>query len=82
MRPDLLLIVPIASIYGAAFHLWRGRSFRDLAVCVVTANVGLALGHLAGQFFGLDVPTLGQLHVLEGTLCSWGLLFVATRLKL
>jgi hypothetical protein len=81
MRPDLLLIVSIASIYGAAFHLWRGRSLRDLTIYVVTAIVGFGLGHLAGQSANLDVLTVGQLHVLEGSLCSWGLLFVARWLK-
>lgn len=81
MRPDLLLAVCIASIYGAACHLWQGRSFRQLIACLALANVGFVGGHLAGEMIGLDLPTVGRLHVIEGSLGSWALLFVVSWLK-
>ena len=81
MRPELLLILLIGGIYGALFHLWRGKSFRDLPVYIVTAIVGFALGHVVGEIINLDVFTIGRLHVVEATLVSWGLMFIGNWLK-
>lgn len=81
MRPDLLLAICIASIYGAACHLLQGRSFRQLLVCLLLANAGFMAGHLAGELAGLGLPTVGRLHVIEGSLGSWVLLFVVSWLK-
>ena len=81
MRPELLLILLIGGIYGALFRLWRGKSFRDLLVYIVTAIVGFALGHVVGEIINLDVFTIGRLHVVEATLVSWGLMFIGSWLK-
>jgi hypothetical protein len=81
MRPELLLILLIGGIYGALFYLWRGKSFRDLLVYILTAIVGFALGHVVGEIINLDVFTIGRLHVVEATLVSWGLMFIGSWLK-
>ncbi len=81
MRPDLLLAVCIASMYGAACHLWQGRSFRQLLACLLLANVGFMAGHVTGDQLGLGLPTIGRLHVIEGSLGSWLLLLVVSWLK-
>ena len=81
VRPDLLLAICIASMYGAACHLWQGHSFRQLVACLVLANLGFMAGHLAGELVGLHLPTVGRLHVIEGSLGSWALLFVVSWIK-
>jgi len=81
MPPPVLLSFLIAGIYGALFHLWRGRSFRELPFYLGVALVGFALGHLAGNAVGLEIFTIGPLHVIEASLASWVLLFVARWLK-
>ncbi len=81
MAPALLLSFLIAGIYGAVFHLWRGRSFRELPLYLGVALAGFALGHLAGNAVGLEIFTIGPLHVIEASLASWVLLFVARWLK-
>jgi hypothetical protein len=81
MAPALLLSFLMAGIYGALFHLWRGRTFRELPFYLLVAAIGYGLGHLAGQAIGQDLFTIGPLHVIEATLGSWIFLFVARWLK-
>jgi hypothetical protein len=82
MPPSLLLSSLIASVYAALFHLWRGRSFRELPLYLGAAVAGFGLGQLAGDLIGLDALMIGPLHVVEASLASWGLLFIARWLKL
>ena len=81
MSPALLLSVLIASIYGALFHLWRGRTFRELPLYLIASGLGFALGQLAGNLFGLDIFAIGPIHIIEASLGSWVMLFIAKWLK-
>jgi hypothetical protein len=82
MSPSLLLSLLIAEIYAALFHLWRGRSLRELPLYLIAAPIGFALGQLAGNAIGLNTFMIGPLHVVEASLASWLMLFVARWLKL
>lgn len=81
MPPSLLLSTLIAGIYGALFHLWRGRTLRELPLYLGAAFAGFALGELAGDAIGLDIFMIGPLHVVEASLGSWITLFIARWLK-
>ena len=81
MPPAWLLSALIAGIYGALFHLWRGRTLRDLPLYILAALLGFVLGHLAGDALGLDLFTIGPVHVVEASLGSWIALFIARWLK-
>lgn len=81
MSPYLLLSLLIASIYGALFHLWRGRTFRELLLYLTAAIVGFGLGGLAGDAMGLHLFMVGPLPIVEASLASWGMLFIARWLK-
>jgi hypothetical protein len=74
--------VLFGGIYGTLFHIWQGRTLRQLLLYLAIAIVGFALGHVAGEIGDLDVPTIGRLHVIEASLTSWLMLFIARRLKL
>ena len=82
MSPALLLSVLIASIYGALFHVWRGRSFRELPLYLIASGLGFALGQLVGNLIGLDIFVIGPIHIIEATLGSWAMLFIARWLKI
>jgi hypothetical protein len=82
MPPYLLFSLLIAGMYGALFHLWRGKTFRELLLYLGAAIVGFALGEVAGASVGLPLFTVGQVHIIEASLVSWGLLFIARWLKL
>lgn len=81
MPPALLLSALIAGIYAALFHLWRGRAFRELPLYLIASGLGFALGQLAGNAIGLDFFLVGAIHIIEASLGSWVLLFVARWLK-
>ena len=81
MRPEWFLTLLLSVSLGALFHLWRGRTFRDLLFYTCTAVIGFVLGNMAGEAIKLDILTVGRLHVLEATLVSCALTLVATRLK-
>ncbi len=81
LSPPLILSLIIASAYAAFFNLWQGGSARDLLIYLVACWLGFAIGELAGDFVGLDILMIGQIHVLEGTVGSLILLFVARWLK-
>jgi hypothetical protein len=68
-------------MYGALFHLWRGRTFRELPLYLAAALLGFGLGELAGNAIGLDIFTIGPVHVVEASLGSWLALFIARWLK-
>ena len=82
MSPALLLSFLIAVIYGALFHAWRGRTFRELPLYLFAAALGFALGQLAGDAIGLDMFMIGPVHIIEASLVSWIVLFIARWLKL
>jgi hypothetical protein len=71
----------IASIYGALFHVWRGRSFRELPLYLIASGLGFALGQLIATLIGLDIFMIGPLHIIEASLGSWVMLFIARWLK-
>jgi len=81
LSPPLVLSLIIASAYAAFFNLWQGGSARDLLLYLLACWLGFAIGELAGDFLGLDILMIGQIHVLEGTIGSLVLLFLARWLK-
>jgi thiamine transporter ThiT len=79
--PALVLSFFLASIYAVAFHLWLGRSLRDLPALWLAALIGFAVGQIVGQVWGFVPWTLGQVHILEATVLSLLFLVVARWLR-
>jgi len=79
--PPLILSLIIASAYAAFFNLWQGGSARDLLIYLLACWLGFAIGELVGDFLGLDILMIGQIRVLEGTIGSLLLLFLAKWLQ-
>ena len=77
LSPPLVLSLIIASAYAAFFNLWQGGGARDLLIYLLACWLGFAIGELAGDFVGLDILMIGQIHILEGTVGSLLLLFLA-----
>ncbi len=68
--PDLLVAFALSTIYGAGFHLWMGGSARRLALYLMAAWLGFALGHFVGSALNIAVLKLGQLNVFSATVGS------------
>jgi hypothetical protein len=79
--PALILSVVLAALYGAAFHLWQGRTLRDLIFYWLAAGVGFACGQIVGQVLDFIPWTVGQVHIVEATLAAVLFLLVARWLR-
>lgn len=81
LPPTYLLILLLAIVYAALFHLWRGRRWSDLAVAVLAALAGMVAGQLLAPWLGIDLLRIGDVYVLVDTLLAWGLMLAANWLK-
>ena len=81
LSPPLVLSLVIASAYAAFFNLWQRGSARDLLIYLLACWLGFAIGELAGDFLDLDILMIGEIHIMEGTVGSLVLLFLAKWLK-
>jgi len=82
MPPYLLLSLILGGIYGTIFHLWRGKSVKDLVIYLITGIIGFIIGQALGNLLGLRIFLIGPLHIIEATVISWISLFVAQWLKI
>ena len=72
----ILFGVVLATLYGAAFHFWRGGSLRRLVLYIVLAQVGFWLGDSAGWLAGVDIGAIGLMNTGMATVGSVLVLFV------
>jgi hypothetical protein len=79
--PAIIIILILAILYGTLFHLWKGKTWRDLGAFILIALIGFIIGQLIGVFLQLDVLKLGQVHIIEGTLFAWLLMLAFVWLK-
>lgn len=79
--PALLLSLVLASLYATVFHLWQGQRLRDLLFFWLASVIGFASGHLVGVIWDFVPWTIGQVHVIEGTIVALLLLLIARWLR-
>ncbi len=65
LNPTLLLGLLLSAGYAALFHLWTGRTLRDLSMYLVASLLGFGLGQWAGQSIGWSLVRIGQLNLIE-----------------
>jgi len=75
ISPTFLLGLLISSLYGAAFHLWRGGGIGRLIFYLILAWCGFWIGQFLASQLGLTLWSVGSLHLGIATLFS--LLFLA-----
>jgi hypothetical protein len=81
LSPPFVLSALLSTALAALFNLWQGGSTRDLALYLIAAWLGFALGELLGDWMGLDLFMIGQIHAAEASLTTGLLLFLARWLK-
>ena len=74
--PALLFGMVLASIYGAAFHFWKGGSLGKLLLYLILAWVGFWAGDLAGALLKWDFAAVGPIDTGMATLGSAAVLFL------
>lgn len=67
---SVLFGMVIATLYGAAFHLWRGGSVVRLGLYLVFAWIGFWGGHWLGSLIGWEFIKVGQLNLGTATIGS------------
>lgn len=73
--PALTLAFILATLYGAVFHLFAGGDARRLAMYLLAAWVGFAVGQLLGMVLNLQILTIGTLQLASATAGSFAALF-------
>ncbi len=81
LPPALLPAFLLSTAFAAAFHLWGGRTLRDLFAYLLASGLGFGLGHLLGNVTQLPLLQVGGLHLLEGAAGAWLALFIARALQ-
>lgn len=82
LNPSLLLALLLAVGWASLFHLWAGRTLRDLLVYLLAAGAGVALGQWTGQVVGVDALRIGQFYLLEATIGAGLALMLAKTFQL
>ena len=80
--PALLLGILISTLYGAAFHLWRGGGLGRFIWYMILAWVGFWTGQILGNHFGWTFGSIGPLHLGSATLFSVAFLGIGHWLSL
>jgi hypothetical protein len=68
--PHLLFGIVLSTLYGAAFHLWRGGGVGRLALYLILGWAGFWVGHFLGNYLGWTFGSIGPLRLGSATLSS------------
>ncbi len=77
LNPPLVLSAALVFGYGSLFHLWQGRTYRDLIVYVLAAGAGFGLGQGLAVLLNWPWFQIGQVHIVEASLLAWFALLIA-----
>lgn len=72
--PAFILGILLSTLYGTAFHLWKGGGFSRLLLYLFLGWTGFWIGHLLAAKFNWSFDNLGSLHF--GTASVGALLFL------
>ena len=68
--PSYFLGLIISTLYGSAFHLWRGGGFGRLILYLLLGWGGFWAGHFIANYFGWSFASLGPLRLGMATIGS------------
>jgi hypothetical protein len=74
--PAILFGIVLSSVYGTAFHFWKGGSLSKLFLYVILAWLGFWIGNYIGGLIGWSFAAVGPLNTGMATLGSALFLFV------
>lgn len=66
----------LASFFGSLFHFWKGGTGARLLLNLILSWIGFGLGHLLGEFWGVDQLLIGP--VQSGLGSAGSILFLFT----
>jgi hypothetical protein len=82
LSPTIVLSVLIVSGYSLLFYFLWGRTVGQLARYWVAGLIGFGLGQVAAIATGWNMLVIGDVHLIEGTLGCWLMLFIAKKFRM
>jgi hypothetical protein len=73
--PAILFGIVLSSVYGSAFHFWKGGSLKRLLFFVILSWVGFWVGHIVGAQLGWSFAATGPVNSGMATIGSLVFLF-------
>jgi hypothetical protein len=74
--PALVFGIILSTIYGTAFHFWKGGGLSRLILYVILSWLGFCIGHFVGSAIGWTFASAGPINAGMATLGSAVFLFV------
>ncbi len=74
--PAILFGIVLSTLYGTAFHFWKGGSLNRLVLYVILSWLGFWIGHIVGGALGWSFAASGPINTGMATLGSAVFLFV------
>lgn len=65
--PVFVFAFVVATLYGSVFHFIFGGNPRRLAIFLLAAWIGFALGHAAGNSFEFNLLPIGELKIIPAS---------------
>ena len=74
--PAIVFGIVLSTVYGTAFHVWKGGSLYKLFLYVILSWLGFWIGHFIGVKLGWNFAAAGPINAGMATLGSAVFLFV------
>ncbi|MCX6038519.1 MAG: hypothetical protein NTW99_11645 [Chloroflexi bacterium] len=74
--PAIFFGIVLSTVYGTAFHFWKGGSLYRLFLYVILSWLGFWTGHIVGGALGWSFAAAGPINAGMATLGSAVFLFV------
>jgi len=74
--PAIFFGIVLSTIFGAAFHFWKGGSLNRLIIYIILSWLGFWIGHFLGGVIGWSFAAAGPINAGMATLGSVVFLFV------
>ncbi|MCX6035168.1 MAG: hypothetical protein NTV38_09360 [Chloroflexi bacterium] len=74
--PAIVFGIVLSTVYGTAFHFWKGGSLTRLFLYVMLSWLGFWIGHFIGGALGWSFAAAGPINAGMATLGSAVFLFV------
>jgi hypothetical protein len=74
--PAIVFGIVLSTVYGTAFHYWKGGSLKRLFLYVILSWLGFWIGHILGGAIGWSFAAAGPINAGMATFGSAIFLFV------
>jgi hypothetical protein len=74
--PAIIFGIILSTIYGSAFHFWKGGGISRLILYIILSWLGFWIGHWIGSATGWTFAAAGPINTGMATLGSAVFLFV------